>query len=94
MKPIDKRKVIGTVIGIIFFISCLAYFTYAWYEWRSGNNTVNLTIKDSTANEFLKCTFGPEVNVKNIGPVLNVSDGVKTNFTVKNEGEETATISL
>ncbi len=90
MKPIDKRKVIGTVIGIIFFISCLVYFTYAWYEWRSGNNTVNLTIKDSS----VECTNGPSIEVKNIGPILSLKDGVKANFNIKNTGGEEINITL
>ena len=90
MKPIDKRKVIGTVIGLIFFISCLVYFTYAWYEWRSGNNTVNLTIKDSS----VECTNGPSIEVKNIGPILSLKDGVKANFNIKNTGGEEINITL
>lgn len=90
MKPIDKRKVIGTVIGLVFFISCLAYFTYAWYEWRSGNNTVNLTIKDSS----VECTNGPSIEVKNIGPILSLKDGVKANFNIKNTGGEEINITL
>ena len=90
MKLIDKRKIIGTVIGLIFFISCLAYFTYAWYEWRSGNNTVNLTIKDSS----VECTNGPSIEVKNIGPILSLKDGVKANFNIKNTGGEEINITL
>lgn len=90
MKPIDKRKVIGTVIGLIFFISCLAYFTYAWYEWRSGNNTVNLTIKDAS----IQCISGPDINVENIGPVLNLKDGVKANFNIKNDASSEVNITL
>ena len=30
-KDIDARKVVGTVIGIVIFVSCAFYFTYAWY---------------------------------------------------------------
>lgn len=89
-EKVDKRKVIGTVIGIIVFVSFALYFTYAWYEWRSSNNTVNLTIKDSS----VECTNGPSVEVKNIGPVLSLKDGVKANFNIKNTGSEEINITL
>ena len=89
-KDINTRKVVGTVIGIVIFISCAFYFTYAWYQWRSGNSTVDLTIKDGS----VECSSGPSVDVKNIGPVLNISDGVKTSFSVKNTGSVDATLTL
>ena len=89
-EKVDKRKVIGTVIGIIVFVSFALYFTYAWYEWRSSNNTVNLTIKDSS----VECTNGPSVEVKNIGPVLSLKDGVKASFNIKNTGSEEINLTL
>ena len=89
-KDIDARKVVGTVIGIVIFISCAFYFTYAWYQWKSGNSTVDLTIKDGS----VECSSGPSVDVKNIGPVLNISDGVKTSFSVKNTGSVNVTLTL
>ena len=89
-KDIDARKVVGTVIGIIIFISCAFYFTYAWYQWKSDNSTVDLTIKDGS----VECSSGPSVDVKNIGPVLNISDGVKTSFSVKNTGSVNVTLTL
>ena len=89
-KDIDARKVVGTVIGIVIFVSCAFYFTYAWYQWKSGNSTVDLTIKDGS----VECSSGPSVDVKNIGPVLNISDGVKTSFSVKNTGSVNVTLTL
>ena len=89
-KDIDARKVVGTVIGIVIFVSCAFYFTYAWYQWKSGNSTVDLTIKDGS----VECSSGPSVDVKNIGPVLNISDGVKTSFSVKNTGSVDTTLTL
>ena len=89
-KDIDARKVVGTVIGIVIFVSCAFYFTYAWYQWKSGNSTVDLTIKDGS----VECSSGPSVDVKNIGPVLNISDGVKTSFSVKNTGSVYTTLTL
>ena len=91
-KKINNRKVIGTIIGLIIFISCAFYFTYAFYQWKSGNSDVNLTIKDSTGGG--ECSNGPNVDVKNIGPVLNVSDGVKANFSVKNKSSSSISLTL
>ena len=91
-KKINNRKVIGTIIGLIIFISCAFYFTYAFYQWKSGNSDVNLTIKDSTGGG--ECSNGPNVDVSNIGPVLNVSDGVKANFSVKNKSSSSISLTL
>ena len=91
-KKINNRKVIGTIIGLIIFISCAFYFTYAFYQWKSGNSDVNLTIKDST--EGGECSNGPNVDVSNIGPVLNVRDGVKANFSVKNKSSSSISLTL
>ena len=91
-RKINNRKVIGTIIGLIIFISCAFYFTYAFYQWKSSNSDVNLTIKDSTGGG--ECSNGPNVDVKNIGPVLNVSDGVKANFSVKNKSSSSISLTL
>ena len=71
---------------------CVTYFTYAFYQWKSGNSDVNLTIKDSTGGG--ECSNGPNVDVSNIGPVLNVSDGVKANFSVKNKSSSSISLTL
>ena len=91
-KKINNRKVIGTIIGLIIFISCAFYFTYAFYQWKSSNSDVNLTIKDPT--EGGECSNGPNVDVSNIGPVLNVRDGVKANFSVKNKSSSSISLTL
>lgn len=82
LETIDKRKVFGTVFGVVGFILCVLFFTYAWYNWRSGNTTVNLGIEDVSVN--IEFTMGPDVNATGIGPVLDYNDGVKTDFTVTN----------
>ena len=91
-KKINNRKVIGTIIGLIIFISCAFYFTYAFYQWKSGNSDVNLTIKDGSSGG--ECYNGPNVNVSNIGPVLNVRDGVKATFSVKNQNSSSISLTL
>ena len=72
---------------------CVTYFTYAFYQWNSGNSDVNLTIKDGKDGS-VTCTNGPSVDVKNIGPVLSPSDGVKTNFSINNDSSSEVTLNL
>lgn len=36
-----KAKLIGTIIGIIVFISAIAGLTYAWFTWRSNNVNIS-----------------------------------------------------
>ena len=90
LDQIDWRKVLGTIIGGIIFLSCILFFTYAYYNWRSENTTVGFDIEDAS----LKCISGPSVNVHNIGPVLNYQDGVKAIFSVNNNKSGNATVSL
>ena len=91
IKNLDKRKVIGTVVGGIVFICCMLYFTYAFYNWRSTNTIVDLTIEDISGGE---CIIGPDVDAVNIGPVLNVQDGVIAEFSVSNDSSSATEIAL
>lgn len=84
MKLFNDRRVLGTVLGTFLFICCLLFFTYAYYVWRSDNTLMNITISDF----YLNCVNGPDVNVSNIGPVLNYQDGVEAEFTVSNPSND------
>lgn len=81
LEELDKRKVFGTIIGSIVFICCVLFFTYAWYQWNSDTTGFSVTIEDLVINFVM----GPDVNVSNIGPVLNYQDGVKSDFQAVNE---------
>ena len=88
---IDSRKVLGTVIGGIFFLVCILFFTYAYYVWRSPQNTVvSFTIQDASK----VCEMGPNVDVENIGPILDYNDGVTATFEMENLSSDTETFSL
>lgn len=88
---LDKRKLIGAVIGTVVFISCVLFFTYAYYNWKSSNTLVSFDITDANTVE---CLPGPDVNVINIGPVLNYQDGVKAEFSATNNSSANITFSL
>ena len=90
MNKVDKRKVLGTIIGGIFFLTCILFFTYAYYNWRSENTAFSFEIQESS----VICENGPDVNVSNIGPVLDYNDGVSATFKVQNSGEEATTFTL
>ena len=74
---LNKRKVLGTIIGVLIWSICVLFFTYAYYEWKSTNTSVVIGIEDVT----MKCLPGTDVNVNNICPVLDYRDGVKSNFS-------------
>ena len=79
-----KNSLILTLIISIIGISALA--TYAWFTWNSPNNT-ELTL---TIGELADVTFntGDDINVNNIGPVLNyLENGEITTFSFRNKSE-------
>ena len=59
-RNIDLRKFFGTIVGGIFFLCCVAYFTYAYYEWKSDE-----TFKILSSNlYFLYCNLSTkEINL-------------------------------
>lgn len=89
----DKRKLIGTIIGILLFVICIMGMSYAYYSWKSSNTEVSLTIED-VKFDFLTDS---SVNASNIGPILDYKDSnyyiqanknkylVSTDFIANNE---------
>ena len=78
----NKRKVLGTIIGIALYVFCIIFFTYAFYSWRSSNSGVSLNITEQ--NLKIEFITGTDVNAINIGPVLDYNDGVSTTFSISN----------
>ena len=88
----NRRKLIGTIIGLFLYGFCIIFFTYAFYSWRSTNTLVNLNIEDATDQIIIE--GGEDVNVSNIGPVLNYNDGVSTTFSAYNPTENDSNIKV
>ena len=66
----NKRKTFGTIFGIILFICCILFVTYAWYVWRSEYINVNANIAENSSG----VSFSPstmEVNASDMGPILD-----------------------
>ncbi len=77
----SKRYIqIGILIVLISLVCLMG--TYAWFTWASPSNTnVTLSIGNLADVTF---TSGPDINVSNLAPVYNYTDGVSTTFVMKN----------
>ena len=77
----SKRYIqIGILIVLISLVGLAS--TYAWFTWISPSNTsVTLSIGNLADVTF---TSGPDINISNLAPVYNYTDGVSTTFTVRN----------
>ena len=84
-KNIENNKIIIMLL-IVSIIAVSIIGTYAWFTWSSPNNTeLTLTIGDLADVTF---NTGDDINVSNIGPVLNyLENGEITNFSIKNKSE-------
>ena len=80
MNKYKKFMYIGIFILLISLVSSAG--TYAWFTWISPSNTsVTLSIGNLADVTF---TSGPDINITNLAPVYNYTDGVSTTFTVRN----------
>ncbi len=80
MNKYKKFMYIGIFILLISLVSSAG--TYAWFTWISPSNTsVTLSIGNLADVTF---TSGPDINITNLAPVYNYTDGVSTTFSVRN----------
>ena len=80
------------IILILLLISLVGIVgTYAWFTWSSTENT-SLTL---TIGKLADVTFdnGNDINITNLAPVFNYTDGEKTTFSINNKDTTGATIS-
>ena len=77
----SKRYIqIGILIVLISLVGLAS--TYAWFTWKSSSNTnVTLSIGNLADVTF---TSGPDINISNLAPVYNYTDGISTTFVMKN----------
>lgn len=89
----SRRKLYGTIIGVLAFIALVAGLTYAWFTWASGNTTISgdsgcFTIQ-YTNGTAISGSLSPSVDYtggKSTTATLNISSSCTT------DGD--ATISL
>ena len=80
------------IILILLLISLVGIVgTYAWFTWSSTENT-SLTL---TIGKLADVTFdnGNDINITNLAPVFNYTDGEKTTFSINNKDTTGVTIS-
>ena len=80
MEKYKKFMYIGIFILLISLVGSAG--TYAWFTWISPSNT-NVTLSIGTLAD-VTFTSGPDINISNLAPVYNYTDGVSTTFTVRN----------
>ena len=94
MKDIFKDKNKRTIfLTLIFsFILILIGTTYAYFSWQSTNNPlVNITVEDLGDVIF---KGGNDINITNIGPVLDYNDGEITEFYIKKKMDNNLDINI
>ncbi len=86
----NKKGVIGSLIGVLFFLSTCLLFSYASYTWKSDNTVVTFNFLDS----YFYCESDLNVTMRNISPVLDYRAGPYQTFKVNNIGLKDTTFSL
>ena len=91
----DKRKLFGTILGIIMFALTIISITYAYYSWKSSETTVTFNIDDDIFYCETDVDSSVGTNSDNVlAPVNNYRNGVRQSFIVKNIGRQNTTFSL
>ena len=89
---ISKKKrnlIIGISLSLIIMIIGT---TYAYFTWQSSNNPlVNITVEDMADVVF---KVGNDIDITDIGPVLDYNDGEITEFYIKKKIEDNLDLSI
>ncbi len=60
-----KAKIIGTIVGVIFFVAAIAGITYAWFTWQSSN----INVSGNTGCFTIDYGIGQEIGVSSSEPL-------------------------
>ena len=89
---ISKKKrnlIIGISLSLIIMIIGT---TYAYFTWQSSNNPlVDITVEDMADVVF---KGGNDIDITDIGPVLDYNDGEITEFYIKKKIEDNLDLSI
>ena len=95
-KSIEKRKIYGTILGVIVFIFLLLGASYAFYLWNSNddNTNVNLTISKGLEGLIIYNHGNPILSTDNVTLTLgdNYTTGIST--TIEFWKKETVTKTI
>ena len=87
---IDKRKLLGFIIGVLLFAVSVASLTFAYYNWKSDNTDVSFVMNDS----YFYCESDIEIVTNSLVPVLDYRNGSVQKFKVNNIGKQDTTFSV
>ena len=76
----EKHKVIGTVIGVLAFILLIVGATYAWFTWRSPENT---SVSFTVGGIEISFDAGEDILSSRLRPVLDKEKGVENSYAIK-----------
>lgn len=77
----SKYLLISLIVLLILLF--MATGTYAWFTWRSTNNT-SLTMNIGKLTDVI-FTSGNDISTSTLAPVYNYTDGEKTTFSINNK---------
>ena len=92
-KIVISKKKRNLIIAIsLSLIIMIIGTTYAYFSWQSTNNPlVDITVED-IADVIIK--GGNDINITNIGPVLDYNDGEITEFYIKKKIENNLDLTI
>ena len=85
----SKYLLISLIVLLILLV--IATGTYAWFTWRSTNNT-SLTMNIGKLADVM-FNSGNDISTNTLAPVYNYTDGEKTTFSINNKDTSGTTLS-
>ena len=85
----SKYLLISLIVLLILLV--MATGTYAWFTWRSTNNT-SLTMNIGKLADVM-FNSGNDISTNTLAPVYNCTDGEKTTFSINNKDTSGTTLS-
>lgn len=85
----SKYLLISLIVLLILLV--MATGTYAWFTWRSTNNT-SLTMNIGKLTDVI-FTSGNDISTSTLAPVYNYTDGEKTTFRINNKDTSGTTLN-
>ena len=85
----SKYLLISLIVLLILLV--MATGTYAWFTWRSTNNT-SLTMNIGKLADVM-FNSGNDISTSTLAPVYNYTDGEKTTFSINNKDTSGTTLS-
>ena len=76
----EKRKVLGTIIGVLAFIALIAGISFAWFSWQSSNNTL---VSFTVGGVDITFDAGADITSSKLRPVSTKEYGVANDYAIK-----------